>query len=226
MGQAVAASIERVADLTLAGIWRRGEDLDALLAAADVIVDFSLPEGTEQVVAAAIRRAVPVVCGVSGLSEQQLQTLRKAATDLAVVYDRNMSLGVAVLQRAVYQAARDLGPGFEVEISEVHHVHKKDAPSGTALKLGDTVAAARGDDSTAGIRFDSERRDEVPGDHDVVFASSSESLRFAHSAKSRQVFADGAVHAARWILGQPPGLYSMAEILKKSSADSGAVRLP
>lgn len=226
MGQAVAASVERAADLTLAGIWRRGKDLDALLAAADVIVDFSLPEGTEQVVAAAIRKAVPVVCGVSGLSEQQLQILRKAATDVAVVYDRNMSLGVAVLQRAIYQAARDLGHGFEVEISEVHHVHKQDAPSGTALKLGDTIAAARGDDSTAGIRFDSERRDEVPGDHDVVFESSSESLRFAHSAKSRQVFADGAVHAARWILGQPPGLYSMAEILKKSSVDSGAVRLP
>jgi len=226
LGQAVAATIGQVDDLTLAGIWRRGEDLDALVAAADVIVDFSLPDATEQVIAAALRNRVPLVCGVSGLTEQQLQTLRKAATELPVVYDRNMSLGVAVLQRAVYEAARDLGHEFEVEISEVHHVHKKDAPSGTALKLGDAVAAARGDDSAADIRFTSERRGEIPGDHDVVFTSASESLRFAHSAKSRQVFADGAIHAARWIPGQPPGLYAMAEIRKKSSSDSGAVRLP
>ncbi len=226
MGQAVAAAVARSDELTLAGIWRRGEDLDALLAQSDVIIDFSLPDGTSQVVAAALRNSKPLVCGVSGLGEKQLAALGDAAAQLPIVYDRNMSLGVAVLQRAVFQAARDLGRDFEVEISEVHHTEKKDAPSGTALKLGETVAAARGGDSSGEVRIVSERRGEVPGDHDVVFSSPGESLRFRHSAKSRQVFADGAVHAARWLPEQPPGLYSMADILKKNGADSGTVRLP
>jgi 4-hydroxy-tetrahydrodipicolinate reductase len=226
MGQAVAAVIGQNDDLELAGIWRRGEDLDALLLQSDVIIDFSMPDGTEHVVAAARRNARPLVCGVTGLGQRQLDALRKAASKLPVLYDRNMSLGVAVLQRAVFQAARDLGSDFEVEIAEVHHAHKKDAPSGTALKLGDTVAAARGSSNSSDIRFSSERRGEVPGDHDVLFSSPTETLRFRHSAKSRQVFAEGAVRAARWLLEQAPGLYSVADILKKNGIDSGAVRFP
>lgn len=226
MGQAIAGVLEDSAELILAGIWRRGEDLDALLSQSDVIIDFSLPEGTEQVVAAALRTSKPLVCGVSGLGEAQLGALRDAAAAIPIVYDRNMSLGVAVLQTAVYQAARDLGHEFAVEISEVHHTHKKDAPSGTALKLAETVAAARGGDSSDDVRITSERRGEVPGDHDVVFSGHSERLRFRHSAKSRRVFADGAVRAACWLPGQAPGLYAMADILKKNGADSGTVRFP
>ena len=109
------------------------------------------------------------------------------------------------------RAARSLGDEFTVEIHETHHVHKKDAPSGTALKLGEAIASAspgRGD-----IRYESERRGEVPGDHDVIFASATEKLILAHSVTTRQVFAEGALRAARWVVGQPSGFYGMHDVL-------------
>jgi 4-hydroxy-tetrahydrodipicolinate reductase len=213
MGQAIAATIDQHDDLTLAGTWARGDDLDALVQTADVVVDFSLPDGTMQVLDAVLRHEKPLVCGVSGLNAEQVGKLRETATSVAVVYDRNMSLGIAVLERSVREAAASLGPDFEVEISETHHVHKKDAPSGTALKLGEAVAAARGESGTGSVRFEVERRGEVPGDHEVVMQTPSERLVFAHSVTTRQVFADGAVRAARWVTGQPPGQYLMRDVL-------------
>ena len=130
-----------------------------------------------------------------------------------MVYDRNMSLGIAVLERSVREAAASLGFDFEVEIAETHHVHKKDAPSGTALKLGEAIAAARGETGTGNVRFEVERRGEVPGDHEVTMQTPSERLVFAHSVSTRQVFADGALRAARWIVGRPAGQYGMQDVL-------------
>ena len=213
MGQAIATSLEHQDDMVLAGLWGRGDDLDDLLANSDVLVDFSLPEATEQVLEAVARHGKPLVCGVSGLSEALMAKLDRAAGTVPVVYDRNMSLGMAVLERSVREAARSLGLDFKVEIAEVHHVHKKDAPSGTALKLGEAVAQARGESGTGSIEFSSERRGEVPGDHDVVMSSPAERLTFAHSVTTRQVFADGAVRAARWIIGQSQGRYAMSDVL-------------
>lgn len=213
MGTAIAAGIEQDAGLSLAGVWSRGGDLDALVAAADVIIDFSLPEGTEQVLAAVAGGNKPLVCGVSGLSDSQMQALDATAARVAVVYDRNMSLGIAVLERTVREAAASLGPDFDVVISETHHVHKKDAPSGTALKLGEAVAAARGEGDMAAIEFEVERRGEVPGDHEVIMRTSTERLSFAHSVTTRQVFADGALRAAHWVVNRPPGRYSMQDVL-------------
>lgn len=213
MGHAVADGIDRAPDLVLAGIWARGDSIDEIATAADIVVDFSLPTGTEIVLAAVSRHAIPLVCGVSGLDERQMQALGDAARIVPVVYDRNMSLGIAVLERTVREAAASLGPDFSVEISETHHIHKKDAPSGTALKLGEAIAEARGDPDTGAIRFHSERRGEVPGDHEVRMSSPSEQLTFAHSVTTRQVFADGALRAARWCVDRPPGLYSMRDVL-------------
>lgn len=213
MGQAVAARLANQPDLQLAGIWTRGTDLDALLEAADVLIDFSLPAGTEAVLDAVKRQQRPLVCGVSGLSDVQLQKLESAAASVPLVYDRNMSLGVAVLERSVRDAAAALGTGFKVVIAETHHVHKKDAPSGTALKLGDAVAAGRNDADAGAIEYQVERTGEVPGDHEVIFSSSNERVSFAHSVTSRDVFADGALHAARWVLGRPAGLYRMGDVL-------------
>lgn len=213
MGQAIAASIAEQPDMELAGIWARGGDLDRVVAAADVVIDFSLPEGTDEVVAASVRHAKPLVCGVSGLSDAQMAALGAAATTIAVVYDRNMSLGVAVLEHSVREAAESLGLDFEVQISETHHVHKKDAPSGTALKLGETIARARGESDTGSVRFEVERRGEVPGDHEVVMSSPTERLTFSHSVTTRQVFADGALRAARWAADREPGLYRMRDVL-------------
>ena len=213
MGQAIAAGLEDQADMELVGVWSRGDDLDALASSADVVIDFSLPDGTAQVLEAVLRRKKPLVCGVSGLSDALMARLDEVARHVPLVYDRNMSLGIAVLERSVREAAASLGRDFEVAIAEVHHVHKKDAPSGTALKLGEAVAESRGEQGTGSVSFASERRGEVPGDHEVVMRSATETLTFAHSVTSRQVFADGAVRAGRWVVGQKPGRYAMRDVL-------------
>ena len=213
MGQAIAASLEQQEDRELAGLWGRGDDLDALVASSDVVIDFSLPAGTRQVLDSVVRQGKPLVCGVSGLDDDLMDHLDRAASTVPVVYDRNMSLGVAVLERSVREAAASLGIDFSVAISEVHHIHKKDAPSGTALKLGEAVAAARGEEGTGSVEFSSERRGEVPGDHDVVMSSPTERLSFAHSVTTRQVFADGAIRAARWVVRQHRGRYTMGDVL-------------
>ncbi len=230
MGQAIIRVANNHPDLAATAIWVRNEqqalatlespdnvcvseDLDHVVAISDVLIDFSLPEGTDRVLESVARQGKPLVCGVSGLSDKQIDALNKVAITVPVVYDRNMSLGIAVLQRSVREAAASLGLDFEVEISEVHHVHKKDAPSGTALKLGEAIAAARGESGTGNVRFEAERRGEIPGDHEVVMRSATECLSFAHSVTTRQVFADGALRAARWAVGQPPGRYRMSDVL-------------
>ncbi|MBT8083073.1 MAG: 4-hydroxy-tetrahydrodipicolinate reductase [Gammaproteobacteria bacterium] len=213
MGQAIAAGLESEAGMELAGIWARGDDLDALVRDADVVIDFSLPDGTLQVLDAVIRHGTPLVCGVSGLGEEHLHRMVEAAATIPVVYDRNMSIGIAVLTRAVRDAAASLGPHFDVHIAEVHHVHKKDAPSGTALKLGEAIAAARGEQGTGSVEFESERRGEVPGEHEVVMRSPTETLTLAHAVTTRQVFADGAIRAARWVVDRAPGRYNIGDVL-------------
>lgn len=213
MGQAIAASISARPDLRLVGVWQRGEDLAPLVAAADVVIDFSLPDATETVLKAIVDAGKPLVSGVSGLSGADIDLQTRAAERVALVYDRNMSLGVAVLERSVREAAGSLGTEFDVQISEVHHVHKKDAPSGTALKLGEAISASRGESGTGNIEFNVERRGEVPGEHEVVLSSGTEILRFSHSVTTRQVFVDGALRAAIWAVDQSPGLYSMQDVL-------------
>lgn len=230
MGQAILRVARENEDLSVVAVWVRNEhraaaapaetggalvteDLDRVVEMSDVIVDFSLPEGTARVLESAVRLGKPLVCGVSGLSDSQTAALDAAAKSIPLVYDRNMSLGIAVLERAVREAARLLGPGFDVQISETHHVHKKDAPSGTALKLGEAVALGRGDEGKGSVRFEVERRGDVAGDHEVVMSSPSECLTFAHSVTTRQVFADGAIRAARWVVGQAPGRYAMQDVL-------------
>lgn len=213
MGQAIAAGLEQHDDMELAGLWGRGDDLDMLVADSDVVIDFSLPAGTAQVLESVARLGKPLVCGVSGLDDGLMDRLDEAASSIPVVYDRNMSLGIAVLERSIREAAASLGMDFSVQIAEVHHIHKKDSPSGTALKLGEAVAGARGEQGTGSVEFSSERRGEIPGDHDVVLSSPTERLTFAHSVTTRQVFADGAIRAARWVVGQGSGRYVMSDVL-------------
>ena len=213
MGQAIARRLAERSDLGLVGIWARDTDLDALVEAADVVIDFSLPNATEQVLQAVTRHDKPLVCGVSGLSDAQMRQLDAAAAQVPVVYDRNMSLGIAVLERAVRDAAASLGPDFAVVIAETHHVHKKDAPSGTALKLGEAVVQAQAAPVGREIEYRVERRGEVPGDHEVIMTSPVERLSFSHSVTSRDVFADGALHAACWLMGRTAGRYSMRDVL-------------
>jgi 4-hydroxy-tetrahydrodipicolinate reductase len=247
MGQAIAAQVQAKDDLELGAVWSRSPerdagrfpagtrleaDIEAVAAACDVLIDFSLPEGTAAVAAAVEQAGRPLVCGVSGLGDGQLAALEAAARRVPVVFDRNMSQGIAVLSDVVERVARALGDEFRVTIDETHHVHKLDAPSGTALKLGEAVAAARGrplpdlmwydepgEPPEDAIRFLVERRGEVPGDHGVRFESATETLALTHSVRTRTVFADGALRAARWVPGQKAGLYSMRDVLGLS-ADS------
>ncbi len=213
MGQAIAASIPQHANLDLVGNWQRGQNIDELVADADVVIDFSLPEATECVLEAVVRHRKPLVCGVSGLNDAQLTLLDEACRTIPLVFDRNMSLGIAVLERSVRDAAAALGDKFEVRVSEVHHEHKKDAPSGTALKLGEAIASSRGHRGDDSVQYEVERRGEVPGEHKVSMASATEELIFAHSVTTRQVFVEGALTAAQWVVGRPPGRYSMQDVL-------------
>lgn len=227
MGLAIINEIAATDALAVGGVWVRdpnsvadiatpsgavvSNELDHVVAVADVIIDFSLPEATLEVAATAIKHGTPLVCGVSGLDDEQLAALGRASKTIPVVYDRNMSQGVAVLQDLVARAAASLGSEFSVSIHETHHVHKKDAPSGTALKLGETVTRVRG--AAEDLRYESERRGEVPGDHDVVFSSPTETLTLRHSVATRHVFAVGALRAAAWAADREPGLYGMHDVL-------------
>ena len=233
MGLAIINSAAKHDDLEIGSVWVRNpetatdlstpsgalisSDLDHVVEHADVIIDFSLPEATESVIAALSRNNRPLVCGVSGLDDQEMHALRELSRSIPLVYDRNMSQGVAVLTDLVMRAASSLGKEFSVEIHETHHVHKKDAPSGTALKLGEAIASAS--PGRTDIRYESERRGEVPGDHDVIFASATEKLVLAHSVTTRQVFAEGALRAARWVADRSPGFYGMHNVLFPADRD-------
>lgn len=210
-------SIQRLADardgIDVVSLWRRGDDLSDAIADADVVIDFSLPEATTKIALEATRQRKPLVCGVSGLDTVELEILQEAAKHIPVVYDRNMSVGITVLDGVIREVGESLGDAFSVRIEETHHVHKKDAPSGTALKLGEALVEAGGAESGDDIDFHSERRGEVPGDHSIIFESPTERLEFSHSVTTRDVFADGALRAAVWIADQPPGLYSMRDVL-------------
>lgn len=242
MGQEIQRCISDSGNLVLAGIWARAggsdenhisalqsDDLSSVLSSAQVAIDFTLPEVTEYVVQAAIRAKTPLVCGVSGLAEPVRKIMTDAAEEIPVLYDRNMSLGVAVLQQLVKLAGAILGDQFEAEIHETHHIHKIDAPSGTALQLGEALAASRGQSFTEArhydpcgnsepargqIHFDVKRRGEVPGEHTVLFKSTNESLSLMHKVDDRRVFAAGAITAARWLVNQPAGLYSMQDVIR------------
>jgi 4-hydroxy-tetrahydrodipicolinate reductase len=240
MGREVMRAIAANDALRLVSLWTRkqvptdaeivvSDDLATVLAPADVAIDFSLPEATVQVLDAVLESGTSLVIGVSGLDEKLVRKIDDASKSVTILYDRNMSLGIAVLDRLVRDAAAGLGSGFEAEIHETHHVHKKDAPSGTALKLGESLAEVRGQDfesvrqyEPAGldrplppgqIGFEVTREGEVPGEHTVILHSDSERLELKHVALNRRVFADGALRAAQWLAPQPAGLYSMRDML-------------
>jgi len=173
----------------------------------DVAVDFSLPEAFDAVLAACVARKAGFVSGTTGLHEAQRIALEEAARVIPTLWASNFSLGVAVLADAVARAARAL-PGWDCDIVEAHHAGKRDAPSGTALSLGEAAAAAGADP-----RYASLRAGDIVGEHTVQFAGAGERLEFIHRATSRDVFARGALHAAAWLAGRAAGRYRMADLL-------------
>jgi 4-hydroxy-tetrahydrodipicolinate reductase len=201
-------------------------DVDAALLGADVVIDFSLAPAVDAFLAAVTRARVPFVMGTTGLSEAQLDKLAQAAEVVPYVWSRNMSLGVQVLAELVQQAVTRLGADFDVEISEVHHHSKVDSPSGTALRLADAVAAARPGTvrrleraGQVGARPREEvgifalRGGDVIGDHTVHLFGPAERIELTHRATSRDLFAHGAIRAARFVVGKSPGSYGIQDVL-------------
>lgn len=202
--------------------------VETLCSLSDVVIDFTLPKGTESLLEAAIRNPRPLVVGTTGLSEHQFNLLKEASTKMPILYATNMSLGVAVLNRLVELASKSLKE-FDIEIVEQHHRYKKDAPSGTAMTLGEHAARGRGLDLEAvrisgrngmiGARSKDEiaimalRGGDVVGRHTVGFYNEGEFIELNHTATNRATFAKGAIRAAKWIVSQPAGLYHINDCL-------------
>ena len=228
MGQALAAAVPDLG-ATLAGGIDAGGDPVALARAADVLLDFSAPSALAANLAAARATGTPILVGTTGLTPNHHALIDEAAAEIAVLQTGNVSLGVTLLAQLVREAAARLGPEWDIEIAEMHHRHKVDAPSGTALLLGEAAAAGRGIalaeakvTERAGltgaraegtIGFASMRGGSVAGDHMVVFAGEGERIEIGHRAENRAIFAKGAVTAALWLAGKPAGRYTMAEVL-------------
>lgn len=224
----VRADSPRAGQIALGGI-AYSTDLAPAVKAADVLVDFSAPEAALRAAAVCAEQGRPLVCGTTGMQAGELRELEALAQRIPLVYAPNMSVGVTLALRLLETAATVLGEDFDVEIQETHHRHKRDAPSGTALRMGEVVAAARGRQladcavyervgqtgprPAGGIGFAVTRAGDVVGEHSVLFAGSGERLQITHKASSRQTFANGALRAARWTVGRKPGFYSMRDVL-------------
>jgi 4-hydroxy-tetrahydrodipicolinate reductase len=217
-----------LAGLTPAGV-AIGKDSAAGIANSDVAIEFSTPAATVKHAEIAAEKGVAFVVGTTGLAASDENVLRKAAQRIPVVYAANYSIGMVLLADLVWRTASRLGPEFDIEIVEMHHRHKVDAPSGSALALGRAAAAGRdvklddvavrGRDGVTGARekgtigFASLRGGDVPGDHTVIFAGDGERLELTHRAGGRDIFARGALRAALWVIGKPPGMYTMRDVL-------------
>ena len=208
---------------------RIGDDVDSAVAGCDVLIDFTRPEGTLAHVAACARRGVRMVIGTTGFADSQRMQIAEAARSIAIAMAPNFSVGVNVMFRLLEVAAGSLGKGYDIEIFEAHHRHKVDAPSGTALRMGEIVARALGRDLRAcavygregvtgerkddTIGFATVRGGDLVGDHSVMFIGTGERLELTHRASSRANYATGALRAARFVTAKPNGLYDMADVL-------------
>lgn len=236
MGQAIARSADGRSDIAVTARFDRPDVQDPALvsaaqalAAAEVVIDFTVPEASVALAEqAAGRGGVALVIGSTGFSPDQLRRIDQAAQRIAIVRSGNFSLGVNMLLGLVERAARGLPSDFDIEVFEAHHRRKVDAPSGTALMLGEAAARGRGaplsetrlpphdgitGERPAGIGFSVVRGGGIIGEHSVIFAGEEEVLTLSHSARDRGLFARGALAAALWVAGRPPGLYDMQDVL-------------
>jgi 4-hydroxy-tetrahydrodipicolinate reductase len=228
MGQALIEAA-RSSGLAVAGAIDQGGDPIALAKGANILIDFSSPAALTENLSAAVAAGTPIVIGTTGLEDHHHQSIDDAARHIPVLQTGNTSLGVTLLARLVREAAAKLGPEWDIEIAEMHHRQKADAPSGTALLLGEAAAmgrgitlatsSERGRDGMTGARkegtigFASLRGGSVAGDHTIYFASENERIELTHRAENRAIFASGALKAGLWLKNQPAGRYSMDQVL-------------
>jgi 4-hydroxy-tetrahydrodipicolinate reductase len=256
MGECVRAALAREPELRLAAALEvpghpdLGQKLEhgvelvddprAALAGCDVAIDFSAPAATLSVLRLAAEAGVAYVTGTTGLSEAERAELARLAERVAVMHAPNFSVAVNVLVWLVREAVRRLGPGYDAEIVELHHAAKRDAPSGTALRLAEAVAEARGERMAGrlvlersglvgarpagAIGVQALRGGDNPGEHAVLLLGRGERLELAHRSATRDHFAQGAVRAARWLAGRPPGLYRFEQVLGLETQGKSAGR--
>ncbi|APW36275.1 4-hydroxy-tetrahydrodipicolinate reductase [Rhodoferax koreense] len=204
-------------------------DLDAGLKAAEVLIDFTRPEGTIAHLRACRRLGVNMVIGTTGFSDAHKAEIAEAAQDIAIMMAPNMSVGVNVTLKLLEMAAKAMATGYDIEIIEAHHRHKVDAPSGTALKMGEVIAGALGRDlkdcavyaregitgerDPSSIGFAAIRGGDIVGDHTVLFAGTGERIEISHKSSSRTTYAQGGLRAARFLAGRKSGLFDMFDVL-------------
>ncbi len=252
MGSRIAQLLAEAEGMELVGGWERPEhaltgapvrqivpsapeellivaDPEKVITQASVVIDFTSPEASLAHCQLCAAHRIPMVIGTTGLSAEQIETIRSAGATIPLVMSPNMSVGVNVLFEVVALATKLLGAEFDVEIVEAHHRFKKDAPSGTAIKLGQVVAEARGmswgdvatfsrhgligDRRKAEIGIQTVRAGDIVGEHTVIFGSLGERIEITHRAHSRDNFARGALRAAQWVVGRLPGVYDMHDVL-------------
>jgi 4-hydroxy-tetrahydrodipicolinate reductase len=228
MGQAIAAAAGK-ADVEITAGLDLGDDIGKSIGDCDAVIDFSQPNASGELARACRAANKPAVIGTTGHSKDERAAIEELALSVPVVLSPNFSVGVNALFWLTRKAAQMLGDDFDLEITEMHHRLKKDAPSGTAKKLGEILCEVRGLDYAKNVRHGREglvgerpareigvhsiRGGDVVGDHTVTLAGAGERLELSHKAASRDTFALGALRAARWIVGKPPGLYSMEDVL-------------
>ncbi len=228
MGQALFKAVAAAGHEVSGGV-DQGDQPGPLATRSDVLIDFSAPDALSANLAAARVAGVPIVIGTTGLGEDHHRMVDEAARYLPILQTGNTSLGVTLLAHLVRDAASRLGPDWDIEIVEMHHRMKVDAPSGTALLLGEAAAAGRGIDLASNnesgrdghtgarkpgaIGFAALRGGTVAGDHSVIFAGDEERITLTHNAENRMIFARGAVKAAEWLIGREPGRYTMPQVL-------------
>ncbi len=229
MGKTLLSCAPQHSQLQVVGQVDQGDDLRAVIGLGDVVIDFSSHNATPAIVKLCAEHKKAMVIGTTGHSNEDRSEIRGVSASIPIVLSSNFSTGVNTLFWLTRKAAEILGPGFDLEIVEMHHRLKRDAPSGTAKTLAEILAAVRreqlervirhgrsgivGERTNAEIGMHSMRGGDVVGDHTVIFAGSGERIELTHKASSRETFANGALRAAEWVVKQQPGLYDMQDVL-------------
>ena len=229
MGQALIEAVKLNPNVSQGSILNRGDDIERVLKDFDVLIDFTRPEATLNALSVCQSAGKAMVIGTTGFSDDALKVIDQASSDIPIVFAPNMSVGVNLTLKLLETTAKVIGTDSNIEIVEAHHRHKVDAPSGTALKMGEVIANALGRDLSEcavygregteeprdrqTIGFSSIRGGDVVGEHTVTFFMEGERVEITHKASSRMTYANGAVKASQWLTNQANGLYSMQDVL-------------
>ena len=229
MGKALIEAVKLNPNVSEGSILNRGDDIKRVLKDFDVLIDFTRPEATLDALSICQSAGKAMVIGTTGFSDDALKVIDQASSDIPIVFAPNMSVGVNLTLKLLETTAKVIGTDSNIEIVEAHHRHKVDAPSGTALKMGEVIANALGRDLSEcavygregkegprdrqTIGFSSIRGGDVVGEHTVTFFMEGERVEITHKASSRMTYANGAVKASQWLTNQPNGLYSMQDVL-------------